>query len=86
MKRYIGAVAHDRKIPLVNTVEEMKQLLIFNWKTDARYECDTMRGAAHCEIYEAFEAFKKLGIGINYTEGANLKIFPRSDIGLPEED
>jgi hypothetical protein len=42
--------------------------------------------AAHCEIYEAFKACKNIGIGINYTEGANLKIFPGSDIGVPEED
>jgi hypothetical protein len=45
-----------------------------------------MSGAAHWEIYEAFEACKNLGIGINYTEGANLKIFPSSDLGLSEED
>jgi hypothetical protein len=45
-----------------------------------------MRGAAHFEIYEAFKACKNLKIGINYTEGANLKIFPGSDLELPEED
>jgi hypothetical protein len=44
MKRYIAAVAYDRKIPIINTIEEMEQLLFFNWKTDASYECDSMRG------------------------------------------
>jgi hypothetical protein len=38
------------------------------------------------EIYRTFTACKNLGVGINYTEGANLKIFPRSDLRLPEED
>jgi hypothetical protein len=55
-------------------------------KTDPSYEIDTMSGATHCEIYDAFKACNKLGIGINYTEGANLKIFLGSDIGVPEED
>jgi hypothetical protein len=55
-------------------------------KTDASYECDSMREAAHCEIYEAFKACNNLGVGINYTEGGNLKIFPGSDLGLEEED
>jgi hypothetical protein len=64
----------------------MQHLLFFNWKTDASYEVDSMRGAAHCEIYEAFKACKNLGVGINYTEGVNLKIFPRSDLGVNEED
>jgi hypothetical protein len=86
MKRYIEAIESDRRIPLVNTIEEMQSLLFFNWKTDTSYEIDTMRGAAHCEIYEAFKACKNFKIGINYTEGANLEIFPGSDLRVSEED
>jgi hypothetical protein len=40
----------------------------------------------HCEIYEVFKAWKNLGVGINYTDGAKVKAFPSSDLELPEAD
>jgi hypothetical protein len=43
-----------------------------------------MRGAPHCDPYEAFKACKFLGVGINYLND-NLQIFLNEEYLKPDE-
>jgi hypothetical protein len=46
-----------------------------------------MRGAVHCDIYEAFKACKFLRIGISYATDENtVQIFPNEDYSKAEEE
>jgi hypothetical protein len=41
-----------------------------------------MSGAAHCKVYEEFQAVKNLKVGITYDKKVNLMIFAGEDLPL----
>jgi hypothetical protein len=83
MKRYLGEVGRDRGIKEVRTLKEISRSRFFNWDTDQNYPTESMSGAAHCEVYEAFQAVKKLKIGMTYNTKVNLEIFAGAEIPIP---
>jgi hypothetical protein len=83
MKRYLGEVGRDRGIKEVSTMKEISASMFFNWDVDQNYAIECMSGAAHCEVYEAFQAVKKFGVGMTYNKKVNLVIFAGKDIPIP---
>jgi hypothetical protein len=55
--------------------------MFFNWDIDQNYAIESMSGAAHCEVYEAFNLIKKLKVGMTYNKKVNLVIFAGADYG-----
>jgi hypothetical protein len=73
-RRHITQVGIDRNWEMFHTIEEVATSRFFTWKTNENFEIEQMRGAPHCDPYEAFKACKFLGIGINYLND-DLQIF-----------
>jgi hypothetical protein len=87
MLNYITQIALDRHIRTIFGITQLPHSRFFTWLTDADYSINKMRGAVHCDIYEAFKACKFLRIGISYATDENtLQIFPNEDYSKAEEE
>jgi hypothetical protein len=56
MRHYIIQVALDRHVRTISDRNQLPNSRFFTWLTDAYYSINKMRGAVHCDIYEAFKA------------------------------
>jgi hypothetical protein len=83
-RRHITQVGIHRNCEMCNTIEEIATSRFFTWKTNENFEIEQMRGAPHCDPYEAFKACKFLGVGINYLND-NLHIFLNQEYLKPDE-
>jgi hypothetical protein len=63
-------------------MEEFSESIFFNWDIDQNYAIESMSGATHWEVYEAFQEVKKLKVGMAYNKKVNLVIFGGADIPI----
>jgi hypothetical protein len=71
MPRSITQVAIDRKVITISAIRQLPNSRFFPWLIDKDNHIDSMGGTAHSEIFEAFQAFKFLRIGISNAMDGN---------------